>query len=98
MCIRDRESNKGLSNLRGTIAMARTNDPNSATSEFFINVVDNLFLDYKNAASPGYAVFGKVVQGLEVPDAIVQQPTQSIGGFDDVPLADVTITAIRQIQ
>ena len=92
------ESNKGLSNLRGTIAMARTNDPNSATSEFFINVVDNLFLDYKNAASPGYAVFGKVVQGLEVPDAIVQQPTQSIGGFDDVPVTDVTITAIRQIQ
>jgi cyclophilin family peptidyl-prolyl cis-trans isomerase len=92
------ESNKGLSNLRGTIAMARTNDPNSATSEFFINVEDNLFLNYKNAASPGYAVFGKVVQGLEVPDAIVQQPTQSIGGFDDVPVADVTITTIRQIQ
>lgn len=92
------ESNNGLSNLRGTIAMARTNDPNSATSEFFINVVDNLFLDYKNAVSPGYAVFGKVVQGLDVPDSIIQQPTQSISGFADVPVTDVTITSIRQTQ
>jgi cyclophilin family peptidyl-prolyl cis-trans isomerase len=92
------ESNKGLSNLRGTIAMARTDDPNSATSEFFINVVDNLFLDYKSVASPGYAVFGKVVQGLDVPDAIIQQPTRSISGFADVPVTDVTITSIRQTQ
>lgn len=92
------ESNKGLSNLRGTIAMARTDDPNSATSEFFINVVDNLFLDYKSAASPGYAVFGKVVQGLEVPDAIILQPTHSISGFANVPVTDVTITSIRQTQ
>jgi cyclophilin family peptidyl-prolyl cis-trans isomerase len=92
------ESNKGLSNLRGTIAMARTDDPNSATSEFFINVVDNLFLDYKNAASPGYAVFGKVVKGLDVPDTIILQPTHSISGFADVPVTDVTITSIRQTQ
>ena len=92
------ESNKGLSNLRGTLAMARTNEPNSATSEFFINVVDNQFLDYKSAASPGYAVFGKVVQGLEVADAIIAQPTHSFNGFDDVPLTDVTITSIRQTQ
>jgi cyclophilin family peptidyl-prolyl cis-trans isomerase len=92
------ESNNGLSNLRGTIAMARTNDPNSATSEFFINVVDNLFLDYKNAANPGYAVFGKVVQGLDVPDAIIKQATQTISGFADVPVTDVTITSIKQTQ
>jgi peptidyl-prolyl cis-trans isomerase A (cyclophilin A) len=92
------ESNKGLSNLRGTIAMARTDDPNSATSEFFINVVDNQFLDYKSAASPGYAVFGKVVQGLEVPDAIIAQPTRTLNGFNDVPVTDVTITSIRQTQ
>jgi peptidyl-prolyl cis-trans isomerase A (cyclophilin A) len=92
------ESDKGLSNLRGTIAMARTDDPNSATSEFFINVVDNLFLDYKKDVNLGYAVFGKVVQGLEVPDAIVLQPTQSISGMNDVPVTDVTITSIRQTQ
>jgi cyclophilin family peptidyl-prolyl cis-trans isomerase len=92
------ESDKGLSNLRGTIAMARTDEPNSATSEFFINVVDNLFLDYKKDVNPGYAVFGKVVQGLEVTDTILLQPTQSISGMDDVPVTDVTITSIRQTQ
>ena len=92
------ESDKGLSNLRGTIAMARTDEPNSATSEFFINVVDNLSLDYKKDASLGYAVFGKVVQGLDVPDAIALQPTQSISGMNDVPVTDVTITSIRQTQ
>ena len=92
------ESDKGLSNLRGTIAMARTDEPNSATSEFFINVVDNLSLDYKKDVSLGYAVFGKVVQGLDVPDAIVLQPTQSISGINDVPVTNVTITSIRQIQ
>jgi peptidyl-prolyl cis-trans isomerase A (cyclophilin A) len=92
------ESDNGLSNLRGTIAMARTDVPNSATSEFFINVVDNLFLDYKNAASPGYAVFGKVVQGLSVADTIIQQPTHSFQGAADVPITDVTITSIKQTQ
>lgn len=92
------ESDNGLSNLRGTIAMARTDAPNSATSEFFINVVDNLFLDYKNAASPGYAVFGKVVQGLSVADTIIQQPTHSFQGAADVPITDVTITSIKQTQ
>jgi cyclophilin family peptidyl-prolyl cis-trans isomerase len=92
------ESNKGLSNLRGTIAMARTDVPNSATSEFFINVVDNLRLDYKDTDSPGYAVFGKVVQGLDVPDAIVKQTTHSISGLADVPVSDVTITSIKQTQ
>jgi cyclophilin family peptidyl-prolyl cis-trans isomerase len=90
------ESNKGLSNLRGTLAMARTNVPNSATSEFFINLVDNLSLDYKNAANPGYAVFGTVVQGMEVVDAIAAQATGVRFGFADVPLEDITITLAVQ--
>ena len=92
------ESNKGLSNLRGTLAMARTNVFNSATSEFFINVVDNTFLDYKNAGNPGYAVFGKVVQGMDVVDAIVAQPTGVANGFADVPLSDVVINLAFQTQ
>ena len=92
------ESNKGLSNMRGTLAMARTNVFNSATSEFFINVVDNTFLDYKNAANPGYAVFGKVVQGMDVVDAIVAQPTGVFNGFADVPLTDITISLALQTQ
>ena len=90
------ESNKGLSNLRGTLAMARTNAPNSATSEFFINLVDNLSLDYKTAANPGYAVFGTVVQGMDVVDAIAAERTGVVGGFADVPLSDVTITLAVQ--
>ena len=92
------ESNKGLSNARGTLAMARTNVFNSATSEFFINVVDNTFLDYKNAASPGYAVFGKVVQGMDVVDAIVAEPTGVLNGFADVPVTDITISLALQTQ
>ncbi len=92
------ESNKGLSNLRGTLAMARTDVFNSATSEFFINVVDNTFLDYKTEASPGYAVFGKVLQGMDVVDAIVAQPTGVSNGFADVPLTDVVISLALQTQ
>ena len=92
------ESNKGLSNVRGTLAMARTNVFNSATSEFFINVVDNTFLDYKNAANPGYAVFGKVVQGMDIVDTIVAQPTGVLNGFADVPLTDVVINLALQSQ
>ena len=92
------ESNKGLSNARGTLAMARTNVFNSATSEFFINVIDNTFLDYKNAANPGYAVFGKVVQGMDVVDTIVAQPTGILNGFADVPLTDVVISLALQTQ
>ena len=90
------EPNKGLSNLRGTLAMARTSVPNSATSEFFVNLVDNLSLDYKNAANPGYAVFGTVVQGMDVVDAIAAEPTGVVMGFADVPLSDVTITLAVQ--
>jgi cyclophilin family peptidyl-prolyl cis-trans isomerase len=92
------ESNKGLSNLRGTLAMARTDAKDSATSEFFINVVDNTYLDYQSEAKPGYAVFGKVVQGMEVVDTIATQATGTSHGYADVPLTDVTITLAQQIQ
>jgi len=90
------ESNKGLSNVRGSLAMARTYLPNSATSEFYINLVNNLSLDYKNAANPGYAVFGKVVQGMDVVDAIAAETTGMVGGFSDVPLADITLSLALQ--
>ena len=92
------ESTNGLLNLRGTLAMARTNDPNSATSEFFINQVDNTFLDYKNSANPGYAVFGKVIQGMDVIDAIASKATGVKNGFTDVPVSDISITAAIQIK
>jgi cyclophilin family peptidyl-prolyl cis-trans isomerase len=90
------ESNKGLSNLRGSLAMARTLLPNSATSEFYINLVDNLSLDYKNAANPGYAVFGKVLQGMDVVDAIAEEPTGLVAGMSDVPLADIGLSLALQ--
>jgi len=86
------ESKNGLSNVRGSIAMARTGDPNSATSQFFINVQDNARLDAANAADGnGYAVFGKVVSGMEVVDKIRVVPTSSKGMHDDVPMMPVTI-------
>jgi cyclophilin family peptidyl-prolyl cis-trans isomerase len=92
------ESQNGLSNLRGTLAMARTNNPNSATSEFFVNLVDNLFLDYRDSANPGYAVFGRVVQGLDVVDQIASQPTGVSNGVTDVPVSEVTITSAVQVR
>lgn len=93
------ESNNGLSNVRGSLAMARTSDPNSATSEFFVNLVDNTTLDYQNVANPGYAVFGKVVSGLSVVDAIASVPTGTFGGIvPNVPNTDVTITLALQTQ
>ena len=90
------ESNKGLSNVRGSVAMARTSAPDSATSEFFVNLVDNAFLDYQNAANPGYAVFGKVVQGMDVVDAIAAVPTNSVNGVDNVPTTEVPISLMFQ--
>jgi cyclophilin family peptidyl-prolyl cis-trans isomerase len=90
------ESNNGLSNTRGTIAMARTNDPNSATSQFFINQVDNTFLNYSSAASPGYAVFGHVLSGLAVVDSIAQVATTTRNGLSDVPVTDVRILSVSQ--
>ncbi len=94
------ESNNGLSNLRGTLAMARTSAPDSATSQFYINVVDNLSLDYKSEQEPGYAVFGKVTAGLDVVDSISIVPTRSVPspGLNDVPVTNVVVTTARQIR
>lgn len=85
------EANNGLKNLRGTLSMARTNDPNSATSQFFINLVDNSALDYSKT-SPGYAVFGKVIRGLDIVDAIAAVQTTTKGQYRDVPVQPITVT------
>jgi peptidyl-prolyl cis-trans isomerase A (cyclophilin A) len=86
------ESKNGLLNVRGTIAMARTNNPNSATSQFFINVKDNGMLDSANSPDGnGYAVFGKVISGMDVVDKIRVVPTGSKGPYDDVPSTPVII-------
>ncbi|WP_055449830.1 peptidylprolyl isomerase [Thiomonas bhubaneswarensis] len=85
------ESQNGLRNLRGTIAMARTPDPNSATSQFFINVVDNPSLDYPKPDGYGYAVFGKVISGMDVVDKIVAVPTKNEGPFQNVPVKPIVI-------
>jgi peptidyl-prolyl cis-trans isomerase A (cyclophilin A) len=89
------ESNNGLSNLRGTIAMARTSAADTATSQFFINSVDNAFLDYQDASSPGYAVFGKVVEGLNIVDGINRVATSQVKATQDMPLQPVIIEAAR---
>lgn len=85
------EAKNGLKNARGTIAMARTNDPHSATAQFFINVVDNSFLDYPGHDGWGYAVFGQVTDGMEAVDAIVGVKTGNSGFHQDVPVEDVLI-------
>ena len=92
------ESNKGLLNARGSLAMARTSVSDSATSEFYVNLVDNPSLDYQSAANPGYAVFGKVVQGMDVVDAIAAVPTATFNATADVPTSDVAITLALQTQ
>ena len=92
------ETNRGLSNVRASVAMARSGVFNSATSEFYVNLVNNTFLDYKNAASPGYAVFGAVVQGMDVVDGIAAEPTGVFGGNPDVPLADIAISMALQVK
>ncbi|HEX2010890.1 MAG TPA: peptidylprolyl isomerase [Roseateles sp.] len=87
------EASNGLANLRGSLAMARTGNPNSATSQFFINVVDNPFLDAANARDGlGYAVFGRVVEGMEVVDKIRLKPTGNQGMHQNIPLQPVIIT------
>jgi peptidyl-prolyl cis-trans isomerase A (cyclophilin A) len=86
------ESRNGLSNLRGTVAMARTAIPDSATSQFFINTVDNVRLDQANAGDgEGYAVFGKVIEGLDVVDKIRVIPTRAAGPHQNLPTSPVTI-------
>jgi peptidyl-prolyl cis-trans isomerase B (cyclophilin B) len=88
------EADNGLKNTRGSIAMARTRDPHSASAQFFINVADNTMLDYKapDARGWGYAVFGRVVEGMDVVDKIRTQATGVRGGFQDVPKKTITIT------
>jgi cyclophilin family peptidyl-prolyl cis-trans isomerase len=94
------EAAEELKNDRGTLAMARTNAIHSATSQFFINVVDNGFLNHKNKTPMGYgyAVFGKVVEGMDVVDKIRAVPTTTVGHFENVPATPVVITSIKRLQ
>ena len=92
------ESNNGLSNTRGTLAMARDGLPNSATSEFYVNLVDNRSLDYQNPANPGYAVFGRVLIGIETIDQIAGVQTATVNGFANVPRVDVILQSAQQIK
>jgi len=95
------EADNGLSNTRGTVAMARTNDPNSATAQFFINVQDNKNLDYKNKSDPGawgYAVFGKVTSGMDVVDQIRLVETSTVPPYSDVPVVPVVIERVEIIK
>jgi cyclophilin family peptidyl-prolyl cis-trans isomerase len=87
------EATNGLKNKKGTIAMARTGDPHSASSQFFINTKDNPFLDHRNRSRTGYGycVFGRVVKGMEVVARIEAVPTHSVGGHQDVPRQNVVI-------
>ena len=91
------EADNGLKNLRGTIAMARTQDPHSATAQFFINLTDNSFLDHteKSSAGWGYAVFGRVISGMHVVDQIASVETRSVRGHENVPINDVIIEHAR---
>ena len=94
----ENEASNGLSNLRGTVAMARLDDPNSATSQFFVNVVDNKFLNFSLGGNAGYAVFGRVISGMDVVDKIRAVKTDSItAGFADKPLEPVIIQTAMQI-
>ena len=93
----ENEADNGLKNLRGTIAMARTQDPHSATAQFFINLKDNNFLDHteKSPAGWGYAVFGQVITGMDVVEQIASVETGTVGYHEDVPIDDVIIEHAR---
>ena len=90
------EANNGLANDRGSIAMARTMDPHSATGQFFVNHKDNGFLNHtaETAQGWGYAVFGKVTDGMDVVDQLAESPTGMVGGYQDAPLEPVTIESV----
>jgi cyclophilin family peptidyl-prolyl cis-trans isomerase len=92
------EAKNGLKNKRGTIAMARTSAPHSATSQFFINHIDNDFLDYPGHDGWGYAVFGKVTEGMQVVDAIANESTGVKNGMRNVPRATVLIEKVTVIE
>ena len=89
------EAARGLSNARGTISMARRNDPDSAADEFFVNLVDNSFLDH-DSGQDGYAAFGTLLDGFEVLDAIGSVPTHTVGSYHDVPTIPVVIHSVRR--
>jgi len=93
------EANNGLKNDRGTLAMARTGDPHSATAQFFINHNDNAFLNFSKESMQGwgYAVFGRVTDGMDVVDAIARVQTGNSGGHQDVPLETITITGVSRL-
>lgn len=91
----ENEAKNGLRNRRGTLAMARTMDPHSATAQFFINHADNAPLDYPGSDGWGYAVFGKVTEGMDVVDKIASQPTTSKGFHQDVPRTPVVIQNVK---
>ena len=94
------EAANGLSNLRGTVAMARTADVNSATSQFFVNLVDNTYLDHRDGSPRGfgYCVFGRVVEGMDVVDAIAAVPTGTVRGMQNVPLEPVVIQSVTVVK
>jgi len=99
------EAKGGLSNMRGTVAMARTNDPDSATSQFFINHSDNDFLDYIDESKPGYAAFGKVIEGMDVVDAIASVKTTKVkitrngkdASMENVPVEPIIIQSAKVV-
>jgi peptidyl-prolyl cis-trans isomerase B (cyclophilin B) len=95
----DNEADNGLRNERGTIAMARTSDPHSATAQFFINTVNNDFLNYRNKSSQGwgYAVFGRVAEGMAVVDAVSGVKTATRGAFRNVPTDPIVITRVKRL-
>lgn len=97
--IRNEAANK-VKNLRGTIAMARLPEPHTATAQFFINHVNNAMLDHKNTSVDGfgYCVFGRVLSGIDVVDAIANVPTGTVKGYEDAPRQTVTILSIRRAQ
>ena len=95
----ENEANNGLKNDRGTLAMARTGEPHSATSQFFINHSDNGFLNFSSESSQGwgYAVFAKVTDGMDVVDAMAKVETGNMGGHQDVPVDIITITGVSRL-
>jgi peptidyl-prolyl cis-trans isomerase B (cyclophilin B) len=96
----ENEADNGLKNERGTLAMARTQDPHSATSQFFINTKDNDFLDFKskNKSGWGYAVFGRVIQGMDIVEAIENSKTTTKSGYRDVPEQAVIMESVSQFR
>jgi cyclophilin family peptidyl-prolyl cis-trans isomerase len=94
----ENEAKNGLKNKRGTIAMARTSAPHSATAQFFINHKDNGFLDYPSQDGWGYAVFGEVTKGMDVVDNIAQQPTGVASGMRDVPNTSILIEKVTVLE